>query len=421
LFHVPRAYEPIVKAWDQRYPGVVRALERLEKHGFAAHQGPVIVDLRTGGLADREGRKVPRFKTTAAGSRLAAEVLEDPRVLEDKFQRLTSENAMAVARLLDALDLDKSHARYGISRSHAVTISGLSERTGRWWVNHLVERGYARELDEKYADVRQVVPGHWRVTRLLCRQLDDVLSGLPASDPHAALRAEFRLRRARFLSDIDIGIRLGMTGSTDFDHDVEAQRVLAALLSSPRCMPSGVFAVEPRLHLEVATNKNPWVFQTGTRDAVPYQPDAVLTERDEVGGRVVSRRNIVEYERHQTRRDAWSHIERFLGYLHTMTLPVESACLRFVVDSRPRERTYVSLIEAFADYALDHPDRMPANPTQLAVTSIPRLMESSDPLGATTWFRIVLPAPDDPATSRHPVLHLKEESPYDEYFSRDVD
>ena len=92
--------------------------------------------------------------------------------------------------------------------------------------------------------------------------------------------------------------------------------------------------------------------------------------------------------------------------------------LRFVVDSAPRERSYVELIEAFGDYALDHPERMPANPVLLAVSSTPRVLAAADPLDPRAWFRMTLPNSAGSDTVRRPVLHPPEDSPYDEYFSR---
>jgi len=107
-----------------------------------------------------------------------------------------------------------------------------------------------------------------------------------------------------------------------------------------------------------------------------------------------------------------------MGYLSEHTYAFEDAVLRFVVDNKSRERTYVALIEAFADYAMDHPERVPANALTLAVSSLPRLAEADDPLDAHAWFRIDVPRGDRSDTERRPVLHPVASSPYNEYFSR---
>jgi len=286
----------------------------------------------------------------------------------------------------------------------------MPERSGRWWVRHLLDAGLLAELPERLADVREVVPAHWRVTRVLCRQLEDVLTAFPGTAP-AGLKVEFRLNRTRFLHDIDPA-RIGITGATDFDHDIETQRILAGLLVSPRCGIGGVFSVEPRITLPGHLERNVLVFDPQGAGSAFYQPDAELREIHNG----VSHRSIVEYERFQTRRDAWSHIERFTGWLHVMTLPVEPAILRFVVDTDPRVRSYVELVEAFADWMLDHPERHPGNPVTLAVTSARRVTTAKDPLDPANWFRIEVPAGRSD-TGRRPVLSLQG-TPYDEYFSR---
>jgi hypothetical protein len=414
VFHVPRAYAPLVKAWDARHPGTKKALERLVDMGFVEYQGPVVVNTRTSEIASRPSAPLPRYRTTAKGHRLHELVKDDVRVLEDTFTRLTPNCTAKVARLIDALDLEDSHARYGLSVPHATALSGLAERSGRWWVRHLEEAGYVRKLEERYADTREVVPAHWRVTRLLCRQLSDVIDAFPERRLDL-YRVEFRLKRSRFLSDIDPA-RVGISGATDFDHDVECQRILAAMSTSERCAIDGIFTVEPRITLGVHDHKpRPWRLENGAPGTLFYQPDAEIREVGEPGQGLL--RSVVEYERFQTRRDAWNHIERFLGYLHLVAHPSEDAVLRFVVDSESRVRSYVQLIEAFADHSLDHTERMPRNNVTLAVSSVQRVLEAADPLDPRAWFRIDLPA-NGSDTASEPVLHAADDSPYDDYFSR---
>lgn len=410
LFAVPRLYEPLLDAWEVRYPGTQRSVERLVDMGLVVSQPALVFDTRTGAPADSPGKPVPRYRTTAAGHRLRVLAEQDHRVLRDTFPRVTDVQLPKVVRLLSALDLEQPHARYGLSAPHASGVAGLPARTGRWWVRHLLEGGFIVELEARIADTRVLVPAHWRVTRKLCREVSAAISrtGAPAS-----LAVEFRLSRSRFLDDIEPA-RIGVSGATDYDHDIETQRVLAALMGSARSAPDGVFSVEPRITLPVDRSTTPWRFDSRGRDFVFYQPDAEMRERDERTGRV--RRAVVEYERAQSRRDAWSHIERFLGWLYERTLPFEPAVLRFVVDSEPRVRSYVALIEAFADQMLDHPDRLPGNEVVLAVSSLERVLSAADPLDPRVWFRITLPDGADTA-DKNPVLH-NDGSPYDEYFGR---
>ena len=60
-----------------------------------------------------------------------------------------------------------------MSVDHALSLSGIEVRLGRWWIKRFVDRGWLVELPNKLADVREVVPEHWRVTRRLMRQLRD--------------------------------------------------------------------------------------------------------------------------------------------------------------------------------------------------------------------------------------------------------
>ena len=410
-FAVPRVYLPLAAAWEKRYPGSRKALNRLTEMGFLSYQPALVVDVRSGHIAAHPAAALPRYRATASGKRLVAAGRQDLRVITDRFPRTSKESAAKVLKLLRAFDLDTPHSRYGLSVPHATDLASMPERSGRWWVRHLLDAGLLAELPDRLADVREVVPAHWRVTRVLCRQLEDVVNAFPATAP-AGLKVEFRLNRTRFLDDIDPA-RIGITGATDFDHDIETQRVLAGLLTSPRCAVGGVFNVEPRITLPGELRRDILAFDPRGTDSAFYQPDAEMREIHNG----VSHRSIVEYERFQTRRDAWSHIERFMGWLHVMSLPAEPALLRFVVDTEPRVRSYVELVEAFADWMLDHPERHPGNPVTLTVTSARRVMVAKDPLDAANWFRIDVPAGRSD-TGRRPVLCLKS-TPYDEYFARD--
>lgn len=407
LFSAPRVYLPLAQAWDEVNPGTRRALDKLVSLGLVAFQAGVVVDTRTGQAAAAPSRRVPRYRTTSKGGRLLAAVNEDLAVLEDTFPRTDAQNTSGVRAMLAAFDLQDSHARFGLSAQHAATLSGLPASNVKWWVRQLKSKGYLRELEDKFADVREVIPAHWRITRALCRQVAQVLDAF--DEAPQALRVEFRLSRSRFLADIDPA-RVGISGATDFDHDVQCQRVLAQLLRSPRAVPAGIFTVEPKFAVPVRKNVIPWQFGAPGDDLVFYQPDAELRERQD--GHLV--RTYLEYERYQVRRDGWSHIEKMLGHVATATLPFEAAALRFVVDSVPRERAYVALLRSFADYALDHPDRMPVNQVTLHVSSAPRLAAAPDPLAAGAWHSIRLSG-GRADTGSAPVLHDPNDSPLGDY------
>jgi hypothetical protein len=417
IFSVPRAYADLVAAWEHRFPGTRRALDRLVELGFVAYQPGVIIDTVTGDTAAASSRVVARWRMTSKGRRMKDSFVEDLRTFEAEFPRTKEVTITKVVRFYSAFDLAGSHAKYGMSVKHALALSGMEARLGRWWLARFLERGWIVEIPDRYADVREVVPEHWRVTRSLCRQLDAVIGSFPTAPD--SLRVELRLKRSRFLDDIDPA-RVGLTGATDFDHDVCAQQIVAAMLRSERCAAGGMFAVEPRLSLPMDQHHRPWRFvqenEGASTSVLSYQPDAILTAQEEVDGKIVNRRVVVEYERFQSRRDAWSHIERFLGWLHTRTLPFEQAVLCFIVDSEPRKRTYVELIEAFCDHALDHPEMMVANPVVLAVAVVDKVVGAADALNVKEWSRIALPRAGGTDTAGSPVLHAPEASPYDAYF-----
>lgn len=406
LFHVPRLFSTLVDAWEERHPGTRKALDRLVADDWVAYQPGIVIDLPAGQPAEKASRSVSRYVLTASGRRLLAAAENDLLVLHARWKQLASHNAPNVRALLAAFELKGSHARFGMSAAHASLLADLASRTGRWWVKKLTEENLIRALPEKRADVREVIPGHWRIKRELCRQLEQVLA---AFVEWKALSVEWPLAKSRFLTDIDPA-RVGRTGATDYDHDVEAQRLFATLLSSARVTRDARFEVEPRLSIPANTTSVPAVFGSSP-GVVLYQPDAVLRALDNSGR---SRHVVVEYERFQSRRDAWAHIERFCGWVNATLLPFEKATLCFALDSEARVRSYTELIEAFADWVDEHPQTAPRNQLDLAVASTEALAGASDPLADNAWVRIAL----NPGSAEHLVLHDPAQSPYNDYFSR---
>lgn len=406
VFRVPRVYRDLAEAWDVRYPGTMAALDRLVRDGWVSFQRGVLVDVRTGELVHSEGKRLDRYTISRAGRALSRQAQSDSAVIEDRWQRVSPANAVRVSRLLAAFDVNKSAVGVGVSAPQAVAQSGLADRTGRWWVHKLHEEGLIERLEERHSDSREVIPAHYRPTRGLAQQLADVFEAFPS---HAHLGALWRISRSRYLPDIDPA-RLGVSGATDYDHDVRAQQIVAKMLHSPRLAERSVFDVEPRYALLASELPNGAVQFSDDGDAVViYQPDAVLVERDALG----RRRNIVEYERYQTRRDGWAHLERFCGYIQLRQLPSERAAVRFVVDSEARVRGYVELIEAFCDYLGENPARSPRNSVVLFVASVPRVLSSPDALDDRTWHRIELPSGEGACR-----LHPAENTPFNQYFSK---
>lgn len=415
LFSVPRAYEPLVASWEIRYPGTRKNLAALTKDGWLQYQKAVVVDTRTALVATKKSRPIPRYKTTARGKALLVAVKEDVGHLESIYPRVTNANIKKVARLLTAYNLKDSNAKFGISIPHAVASSNLPERSGRWWTIKLLEDGYIRKMDD-LADTRELIPQHWCVTRSLCTQLQEIVAAFPDTAP-ASLITEFRLKRTRFNDFIDPN-RVGIAGATDFDHDVQTQTVLATLLLSPQIDLGGLLTVEPRMMLPIdnSTPNKLWEFRKDGPNRLAYQPDAEFRERS--ANTIV--RSILEYERYQSRSDGWSHIERFLGYIHTSSLSFEPAILRFVVETDARAKSYIKLIEAFADHAAENPHLMPVNDVTLAVTSTSRLQLAKNPLDLRSWSWVKLANPvglgKSSDTASNPVLHPEKTSPYWQYF-----
>lgn len=401
--HAPRVFEPLVEAWDIVYPGSRKALDRLVELGFITFQPAVVVDMRSRSAAEEKSRRVDRFRLTAAGARLLAEAEQNPLALRAHFRRVTEDNIPGVLALLKEFAVDSTRARDGRSLSHIANTGPLPRRTAYYWGEKLVASGFLRQLPERAADAKDAIPAHWRITRRLSAQLRSVLGEF--QDDWGYLSAELRLGRRDYLKDIEL-VRVSAGGGTDYDHDVAAQMLVAQFITSPAANTGAPIELEPHRRLTVSTSTTPWTFDRQGSEAVYYQPDALFTVRD--SGNVLT---ALEYERFQSRRKAWSHIERMLGFLFMNRMPFEKAQLLFVVDTERREKTYVELIEAFADHALDNPGMLPKNPVKLAVSSRARLEDAEDPLHRTAWFHLDLPRGDGA-----PVLHNVEHSPFNQYF-----
>jgi hypothetical protein len=405
LFNTPRCYKPLLDSWEEVYPGTRKAVNKLESNGFLDFQDRVIVNTINGELCNEESKVVTRWVLSSKGNKLLTDALIDTRVLDDTFKHLTPANNRGLLALIASLDLKGSHAKYGVSSNYIAISTTLAERTTRYWVKRLYEEGYINLLNNKFPDTREVIPQHWRINKKFTKQLNEVYQAFPEAKIDLQ---RLRLHRNKYLQDIDPA-RVGITGATDYDHDVEVQKIMASFLKSSFYDISSDLQIEPRHTLVLNSDEYPMLFSERGNYNVFYQPDSSFKEYHNG----VRHHTSLEYERYQSRRDAWSHIEKFIGLSEVNNLPFEPAVLRFVVDSKSRVRSYVRLIEAFADYILEHPDRMSRCDVILAVTSTDVIYQSEDSLDFKQWYRVKLGRSE---TISRAVLHNTDDSPYLNYF-----
>lgn len=407
VLNTPRCYAPLVDSLERNIGGYRKELDRLTSLGFVAAQDAIRYDLRTGTPAYGSPRAVSRFVLTRKGRTLTRQAREDSRVLEDLWPRLESRNTGKLLMLLDTMDLPRAESHIGVSHAVLTTASALPARSVRFWINKLCAEGFAKECDDKLSDVREIVPAHWRTTRELCLQVRDILAEQPQ---WAHMYNTWRLSRRSFLDDIDPK-RVSWTGATDYDHDITAQLILARAVASERFVKSAAFDIEPRYTLNGSdTASGAFLFNPKGQQEVSYLPDAQFLERS-TNGKL--RRSVLEYERYQSRRDGWAHLERMCGWVSQKRQPFESVTMRFVVDSRPRLRAYVELIEAFTDYLTEHPDRSVPNNVTLMASSIQDLTAHGDALDDNRWYRIELPR----GQASECLLHGRDKTPYNRYFA----
>jgi hypothetical protein len=409
VLNTPRCYLPLVESLERNIGGYKKEIDRMTSSGFVAFQDAISYDLRTGAPSGGSPRAVRRFVLTRSGRTLTKNAREDSRVLEDTWPRLESRNTSKLFLLLDTLDLPRAESHLGVSYAVLTSASRLPERSVRFWVSKLCQEGYVRECQHKLSDVREIVPAHWRTTKNLCLQVRDVLTEEPQ---WAHLYGNWRLARRSFLQDIDPK-RVSWTGATDYDHDITAQLILSRAVASERFVKSASFDIEPRYTLHgTDTLTGAFRFDFKGDKEVSYLPDAQFLERLPSNK---LRRSVLEYERYQSRKDGWAHLERMCGWVALKRQPFEAVTMRFVVDSRPRLRAYVELIEAFADYLSENPHRSVPNQVTLMASSVQDVLEPGDALEDTRWYRIELPT----GQATECLLHDRDKTPYNRYFAGD--
>lgn len=408
LFSAPRVFEPLALAWDRRHSGTMKALTRLHEAGFVLHQHAVVLDTVAGRAASSPSRPVARFRLTASGARLLGDASSDSRVLSDMFAR---SNGSALARLERGMSaIASAPARFGLSARGFSFASGSSERVSREWLYRLEELGMVAQLPHHIPDVRPVAPQHWRPSSLLVRQISELLED-PSFALLSHLKAELGLARRRQLGDLQVD-PASYRGTTDYDHDVNAQAVLARLISRTDVVPrSTTVRVEPSVPLLCRPAPGGFaVAREGASMRLSYRPDAEFRER----GAARPARVALEYERMQTRRDAWTHIEKFVAMMHQEAFPFEAGVLRFVVDGPRRVASYRELASAFAAYVGRFPEAAPKNEMEIAVADSGALLAAEDPYGPDVWHSVAFSG----SGASHMLVHSPEDSPYDDFFRR---
>lgn len=407
LFSAPRVFEPLALAWDKRHPGTLAALDRLESAGFAVRQGPVIVDTLEGRFSDSVSRPVARYRITALGRRTREDASSDIRVLSDLFPKASMSTLNGLLASLGALD---SAARSGLSARGFALAAGMTERVGRAWLSRLEGGGLVARMSTLIPDTRIVVPSHWRPSRALVTQLKDAFED-PAFALLSHLKVEFGLARRRQLPEISVD-PLAYSGTTDYDHDVRAQAVLGRLIAPVDRIPRSVLVrVEPSIPLLARPGSGSFeVSRNGASMRLSYRPDAEFREH----GLHAPARVALEYERMQTRRDAWQHIEKFAAMMHQEAFPFEIGILRFVVDGPRRAAAYRSLAAAFASYVDHFPEAAPVNLIRLTVAEADALLEADDPYAEDLWSTVEVRG----AGADVMLVHDSEDSPYHDFFAR---
>ena len=411
LYATPRLYKDLYNALCQKIPSFKRIMLKLVEQGFVAFQEDIIFNTITGAQAQKASKPVTRFILTREGKKKLQKYVEDPAFFDIDFKKVDASQRNKVVKILTFLDLQPPHSRYGLSVNHLLDLVDFNSRTLRWWLELLVSKNFIQVLPEKFGDVRVVVPAHFRVSRELSRQLETAVNAI-GGERNLVLLKTLKLKRSKYLNDIKVA-RVGINGATDYEHDVDTQVILAKFVLSGSLALSNIFDIEPRITLKAFKNTSgDYVFTENGTSAVFYQPDALFKESQLTGSFAYS---FLEYERFQTRKDGWEHIEKFIGFMSQKTLPFEQGILRFVVDGKNRQRVYVKLIEAFTDSVLDNYSLLPKNPLTIKVSTMQAVLNSSNAIKDDIWYSIDLPSGQ--SESPQPKLHSGS-NPYSDYFAR---
>lgn len=383
LFAAPRVFEPLLAAMDARHRGVASGVARIVDLGFADEQEPVVIDTIGRKTAERQSRPVAAYRITAKGSRLAEDAAYDIRIMRDMFPSASMHTLSRIGALLESMrQASRTRARF-FSVARATSVSGLEGRHMRMWMIRLSEEGLVARSKHDIKDVVEVIPRHWRPNNLLLAQLRSLRH--EPSLRHVSHELSSMLSgRPRTLPAITVD-PLSFSGSTDYEHDVQAQRVMAALMKDSTRVPVDArVRMEPLFSIPARRAGSLGIAVSPGKDAditMRYQPDAEF--REVVSG--APGRSVLEYERSQTRSDAWTHMERFCAWMKAYSFPFEEGRLRFVVDSTRRVEVYADTARRFREHADRNPGLFPPNRIEILVSASKSLSAAEDPFSPDLW------------------------------------
>ena len=200
--------------------------------------------------------------------------------------------------MLQEFAVDSTRARDGRSIIHFAETGPLPRRTAYFWCHKLVDAGYLRVLPQRAPDAKDAIPAHWRVTRGPATQMKTAMQEFPqwkflSQEPTWPLPLPQRHRVTR--CPLAAEPTSTMTSSPN---------TMADMLGSPTIATNAPIRLEPWHRLTVVDSERPWTFSANA-DHWGYQPDAMFNLR------TTATFYALEYERLQSRRKAWGHIERF--------------------------------------------------------------------------------------------------------------
>lgn len=351
LFSVPRLYSPLLDGFEIQYPGSKKFIKKLSEYGMVDFQEAIILDTINNKITRKESNKVSHFFLTSKGKAFLKNVIEDDRVFRDKYSRATEENLYLLIKLLSLFNLPRSINSVGISIKYLNLNSQLPLRTIRWWVERFKEDGIIDESEYKLPDSREVIPSHFRINKNLSKHLIDINNSFNLNFSNDIVN-DFRLNRSRYLDSID-SRNIGLNGSTDYDHDINVQKIIGNFLSKKIIEFDNSFLLEPRFNIPILIGSEKTTVSKLGKNKITYQPDATFN------GVIKGENSMVflEYERFQSKIDGWEHIEKFIA--HISLLPGSKFSLVFVVDSESRKKVYDKLILNFVNYISYFPERKP--------------------------------------------------------------
>lgn len=408
LYSFPRIYQPLIDSLDLVYPGLNKYLVKLNKIGFLDYQDGIIYNSRTGKKVDKKIKPQRRFKLTNKGKSFLADIKNDSRILTDYYPKIKLRNINNIINFLDVLNLDDNISNQGISLSFVSKKFNIPIKNVRYWTKIFSKNGFIKLLPNKISDAREIIPPHFRVNNKFTKHLKYILKNLENGE---FFIKELKLDRRKYLLDVNPA-RIGITGATDYDHDIEVQKVLAKFILSSNIINPMNITAEPKFKIKIDKINGKIICVDNSSNHIYYQPDAFYNETIDS----IKYYSILEFERFQNRRDGWLHIEKFLAYVYQNLYIFEGAIIRFVVSSEKRLKSYVDLLEGFAHYINENPTRIPNNKIIFSVTSLERIEKSKNALDSSNWFWIAINI--DKSDKKEIIIHDENTTPYKSYFGK---